>query len=245
MSERRDETLAQAWEANASDWVRWARAPGHDTYWQFHRKAFLELVPPPGRLTLDVGCGEGRVARDLKALGHRVLAFDASPTLVRAAREADPDLEVVLADAASLPLADAAADLAVAFMSLMDMDDMDAAVREIARVVEPGARFVVAVVHPINGAGAFANTADPDGAFVITDSYFEKRRQRDRVERDGLRMTFESIHRTFADYANALIGAGFVIDAVREVTDEADPRWRRVPLFLHLRARRGNASQPG
>jgi hypothetical protein len=38
---------------------------------------------------------------------------------------------------------------------------------------------------------------------------------------------------------------GFVIEAVREVTDDADPRWRRIPLFLHLRAKRGNAVQPG
>jgi SAM-dependent methyltransferase len=245
MTERDDKTLAQVWETNAADWIRWARAPGHDSYWRFHREAFLQLVPAPGRLTLDVGCGEGRLARDLKALGHRVFALDSSPTLVRAAAEADPKLEVVVAEATSFPLADGAADLAVAFMSLMDMDDMGAAIREVARVVEPGGRFVLAVVHPVNGAGAFADPTDPESAFVITESYFETRRYRDRIERDGLPMTFESLHRTFADYANALTDAGFAIEAVREVTDDADPRWRRIPLFLHLRAKRGNASQPG
>jgi SAM-dependent methyltransferase len=245
VDERKHPTLAEAWEANAPDWLRWARTPGHDSYWQFHRDAFLPLVPPPGRLTLDVGCGEGRVARDLKALGHRVIAIDSSPTLLRAARELDPELEIVEAKATSIPLPDRAADLAVAFMSLMDMDDMETAVREVARVLEPGGRFVLAVVHPINAAGTFADPADPDSPFLITESYFDVRRYRERIERGGLRMTFESFHRTFQQYADSLVEAGFVIEAVREVTDDADPRWRRIPLFLHVRAKRGNAPQPG
>src|SRR6266508_1607388 len=141
--------LSDFWEGQAERWVRWAREPGHDTYRCFHRDRFLELVPPAGRLTVDVGCGEGRLARDLKALGHRVVAVDASPTLVLLAREADPELEVHLADAAELPLPDGHADLVVAFMSLGDIDDMAGAVREMARVLEPGGRLCVAVVHPI------------------------------------------------------------------------------------------------
>ena len=30
-------TLRDAWDAEADNWVRWARAPGHDSYWRFHR----------------------------------------------------------------------------------------------------------------------------------------------------------------------------------------------------------------
>ena len=56
-----------------------------------YRDAFFALVPAPGAATLEVGCGEGRVARDLVARGHRVTGLDASPTLLRAAAEADPD----------------------------------------------------------------------------------------------------------------------------------------------------------
>jgi hypothetical protein len=39
--------LREAWERNAADWVRWARKPGHDSYWRFHRDRFLDLVPLP------------------------------------------------------------------------------------------------------------------------------------------------------------------------------------------------------
>jgi hypothetical protein len=43
-------SLRDAWEAEARNWVAWARAPGHDSYWQFHRDRFLELLPPPAGL---------------------------------------------------------------------------------------------------------------------------------------------------------------------------------------------------
>jgi hypothetical protein len=40
--------LAAAWEKNSPDFVAWARTPGHDSYWRFHRDLFFELLPPPG-----------------------------------------------------------------------------------------------------------------------------------------------------------------------------------------------------
>jgi SAM-dependent methyltransferase len=97
--------LSVSWEAEARQWIQWARTPGHDSYWRFHRDQFLRLLPPPGRQTLDIGCGEGRLARDLKELGHRVVGIDSSPSLVAAAREFDPSMDMRLADATALPLA--------------------------------------------------------------------------------------------------------------------------------------------
>ena len=67
-----------AWEENAAGFIAWAREPDHDSYWRFHRDAFLGLLPAPGRRTLDLGCGEGRLSRDLKALGHHMVGVDAS-----------------------------------------------------------------------------------------------------------------------------------------------------------------------
>jgi SAM-dependent methyltransferase len=236
--------LRDNWERNAADWIRWAREPGHDSYWRFHREAFLELVPPPGRLTLDVGCGEGRVSRDLRQLGHRVVGVDGSETMVAAAREADPAGEYVVADAAALPFPDDDADLAVAFMSLMDVDDMPGAVREVARVLVPGGRLTLAVVHPIN-SGHVTDREHPDDNLVLVGDYFERRRYRDELERNGLRVTFESRHWTLQDYLEALLGAGFIVEALREVRDAEHPRWSRYPLFLHILAKRGKAPQPG
>ena len=120
--------LGAAWEKSAPDFVAWARAPDHDSYWHFHRDVFLELVPPPGTRTLDLGCGEGRLSRDLKALGHDVTGIDLSPTMIAAARAADPELEFHVADATELPFEDASFDLVVAFMSLQDVDRFEDAI---------------------------------------------------------------------------------------------------------------------
>ena len=240
-----EKSLRDAWERVAQQWTAWARKPGHDSYWRFHRAAFLRLVPPPGRLTLDIGCGEGRLARDLKALGHDVVAVDGSPTMVAAARAADPAMRILVADAAQLPFADGGADLAIAFMSLQDVDDMPGAVREIGRVLSGGGVACIAVIHPINSAGSFESEA-ADARFIIEQSYFQSRRTRVVLQREGLEMTFNSRHWPLQAYVEALEAAGLVIDALREVTvDQASAderpslrRWRRLPLFLHLRARK-------
>jgi len=234
--------LRKAWDQHAPDWVRWAREPGHDSYWRFHRERFFALLPEPGRLTLDVGCGEGRVTRDLRELGHSAVGVDSSETMLAAAREADPAGDYVLADAAALPFTDGHADLVVAFMSLMDVDDMHSAVGELARVLEPGGKLAVSVVHPIN-SGHDVEREHPEDRLVLTEDYFDRRYYRDELERDGLRMTFESRHWTLEDYFDAITGAGLQVEALREIPDAAHPRWSRYPLFLHLRA--AKTSQPG
>ena len=240
-----DPSLSAGWEAAAHDWAKWARAPGNDSYWRFHREPFFALLPRPGRLTIDIGCGEGRVARDLKALGHNVVAVDVSPTMVEYAKAADPSMKVLVADAARLPLDDGAADLGVAFMSLHDIDDMPGAILEAGRVVSRGGALCLAIVHPINSAGRF-ESYDPDAHYVIDESYLKTHRYRDSIERDGLRMTFNSRHWPLETYFRALEKAGFVVETLTEPTvDEASiaqradrARWRRLPLFLDLRARK-------
>jgi SAM-dependent methyltransferase len=227
--------LRDAWERNAADWVLWARTPGHDSYWRFHRDSFLDLLPAPGRLTLDIGCGEGRLTRDLQAVGHRTIGIDSSRTLIEAAGAADPGGEYVLSDAASLPFSDGQADLAVAFMSLQDMDDMAGAVHEAARVLAPGGRLVLAVVHPIN-SGHQLDRDHPERRLVMTEDYFDRRYYCDDIERDGLRMTFESRHWTLQDYFDALLDAGLLVDGLREIGLDDHPRWSRYPLALHVRA---------
>jgi SAM-dependent methyltransferase len=234
--------LRQAWEENAAAWVDWARAPGHDSYWRFHRDLFLELVPPPTGSTLDLGCGEGRLARDLAVLGHEVVGIDASPTMIAAAREKAPEMKLHVADAADLPFPDASFGLVVAFMSLQDVDDLAGAVCEAARVLAAGGRLCLAIVHPLSSAGTFA-AREADAPFVIEGSYLDERRTDATFERDGLAMRFVSKHTPLETYVEELAASGLLVERLREpklpeagFNGPEGARWRRIPIFLHLRA---------
>ena len=246
MPRRRLETndLRAAWERNAGDWVRWTRdsASLDEHYAGYHRDLFLELLPAPPARTLDLGCGEGRLTRDLAARGYDVVAVDASPTMVAAAREAAPEMEIHRADAADLSLAAASFDLVVAFMSLQDTEDLAGAVREATRVLVPGGRLCLAIVHPLNSAGEFA-AREADAEFVISGSYLGESYFVDDLERGGETLHLESMHRPIQTYTDALAGAGLLLERLREVglpefadTKPYGARWRRIPLFLHLRA---------
>jgi SAM-dependent methyltransferase len=226
------EALSDAWERHAADWSRWAGVPGHDVYHErLNWPAFRSVLPAPGRRTLDVGCGEGRVGRALSALGHEVAGVDSSPTLIGLAREADGYDELVCGDAAALPWEAGAFDLAVAYMSLHDVDDLEGAIMEIARVLERGGRLCLAIVHPLNRP------------CTRLEDYFEEQRFAEEFERDGLRMTFESIDRPLEAYSRTLAAAGFLIEDLREPRPTAaalssTPRIVKAagrPYFLHMR----------
>lgn len=240
-----DHRLSQVawWESEAQSWIAWARTPGHDAYWDYSPGFFREMVPEPGRRTLEIGCGEGRVTRDLARRGHKVCAVDAAPTLVQAALEMDPEGRYLQADGAHLPFADESFDLVVAYNSLMDVDDMRATVRETARVLQAGGRFCICVTHPVNDAGAFA-TREAQAPFVIEGDYLGSRVYDATFEREALVMRFRGFAYSMEEYARALENAGLVIELLREpaqseeavAIDPAEGRWQRLPMFLFMRA---------
>jgi SAM-dependent methyltransferase len=232
-------SLSAAWDDEADAWIAWARAPDHDHfYWRFSRPRLLELLPPPGLLTVDVGCGEGRLARELRGLGHRVLGVEASPRLAAAARDGSPPVDVVEADAAALPLDDATADLAVASMSLLNIADLDAAVGEVARVLVPGGRLCFSTVHPLRSVVSARSLLDPAASYFARHEFGEQR------TRGGLTMTFWDVHRPLSALLGAFEHAGLLLEAVREPVPDDDhvaahpsvARWREEPSFLLGRA---------
>jgi SAM-dependent methyltransferase len=238
--------MSTGWESRAEQWLAWARTPGFDAYWSY-RDAFFDLVPEPDGATLEVGCGEGRVTRDLADRRHRVTALDASPTLLGAAAQLDRRGEYVLGTAEALPFAEASFGLVVAYNVLMDVADMPAAVAEAARVLAPGGAFCACVTHPFADAGDWASD-DPDAPFVVRESYRGSRPFETTMHRGGLEMTFDGMTYALEDYARALEAAGLATEAIREPAPAEQPaerpgaagwaRWHRMPMFLMWRARK-------
>jgi hypothetical protein len=127
----------------------------------------------------------------------------------------------------------------------MDMDDMPGAVREAGRVLTVDGRFCVCLTHPFQDAGRFA-AREADAPFVVSGSYFGRRRFDETFERDGLSMRFVGWCYPLEDYMRAFEDAGLAIEALREprqlddavAADPSEARWQRMPVFLFLRLRK-------
>jgi SAM-dependent methyltransferase len=227
------------WESEAENWVRWARTPGFDAYWRFRETFFESVLPGAGRRSLEIGCGEGRVARDLVARGHAVVAVDSSESLVRSAVGSDAEARYGVSDGAALPFVDGCFDTVVAYNALQVVSDMRGTVREAARVLGAGGSLCACVAHPLTDLGHFVGQ-DAQSEFAIRRDYFENRRVEETEQRDGLEMTFRGWTYSLEHYSRALEAAGFRIELLREPVpppnDDRYERFRSVPLFLMFRA---------
>jgi ubiquinone/menaquinone biosynthesis C-methylase UbiE len=94
---------------------------------------------------LDVGCGTGRLLRAaaVRWPETRLLGVDPAEGMVRVARELTPAATFYVASAEALPLADASVDLVTSTLSFHHWHDQAAGLREIARVLGPGGRFIL------------------------------------------------------------------------------------------------------
>lgn len=117
-----------------------------DGHWWYrerrHVLARLIREVPPGR-ALDIGAAGGGNTRVLARHGWQAVALEHTQEGARAA--AVRGVPVIRGDATALPVATGSLDLVMAFDVLEHLVDDDACVREVHRVLRPGAPFLVAV----------------------------------------------------------------------------------------------------
>ncbi len=112
-----------------------------------HRMILAALSPTAGERIIDVGCGTGNLTLRIAGnAGGRITGVDPATSMVRAARQKTtiPRTTFAIAAAEALPFADATFDAAVSSVSAHHWHDPIAGFHELARVVRPGGRLVIA-----------------------------------------------------------------------------------------------------
>ncbi|MFJ3950309.1 class I SAM-dependent methyltransferase [Streptomyces libani] len=95
------EDVIQAWDRADPEAIHPLRRVSEDAYWESGQAQadMLASVIPDGAKVLDFGCGDGRVAIPLAALGYEMTAVDASQRMLDRLAERAPDLTTVQAAA--------------------------------------------------------------------------------------------------------------------------------------------------
>lgn len=177
------------------------------------------LEPLAGARVLDLGCGEGYVARQMVERGARqVVALDVSSGMIERAIAAETgstsNITYAVKDAAgSLEVERGSFDLAVAvfLFNYLDLAQMQTVMRNVHDALGEGGRFVFTVPHPLlpfvrEKEEPFWFDRGESGYFSGRNTLFEGRIWR----RDGVDVPVRCIHKTFSDYFAALAEAGFV-----------------------------------
>ena len=122
---------------------------GQDARWRQRTIDCLDL--PPGSRVLDLACGTGDLCRGLAQRGHRPIGMDLSAGMLA---QSHLDTPLARADVLQLPVPDHSVDGVTCGFALRNFVDLDAFVRECARVLRPGGRV------------AFLDAAEPSGRLV-------------------------------------------------------------------------------
>lgn len=237
------------WDQNADFWVKIIREQRDRYRLELTDDAVLTAVSDcEGLDVLDVGCGEGYMARELAHRGAaHVHGIDKSADLVAAARAAsDPALHFEEGDAADLPFGAETFDLVLANHLLNDLQDIQKPISEFARVLKPGGRFVALFLHPCF-YGYRAERTTIRRTLPVTE-YFSLRSVEQTFEVDGLTSPAETVTwvRPLEEYTTVLADNGLHIVGLTEPHPsieqlEQNEWWRENfprPIFLLITAQK-------
>ena len=202
-----------------------------------------------GRI-LDVGCGEGQVARALAASGSTVVGIDPTLRNIEVARERRGGPEYRVGTADSLPFPECSFDSVVACLVFEHIDALDDSIAEVSRVLRPGGVFAFFLNHPLlqtPGSGWIDDhIIDPPEQYWRIGAYLVETESIEEVE-PGVMVRF--VHRPLSRYLNALAEHGLFLETMIEPAPppgflERAPEYalaHTVPRLLYMRLRKTGA----
>lgn len=191
------------------------------------------LRPQPHRRYLDLGCGEGRLMKEVVASGAEVVGVDVSPELARRASAHGPvalgripDLGFITRDAF---------DGAFSVLVLEHLDAFDEFFSAAASVVRSGGVLVVVSNHPTWTAPESTPIADTDGEILWRPGGYFDGGYTDQSAGSGF-IRFH--HRSMSELVNAAATAGWSLEEMQEAPHAAAKGQEGIPRVLGVRWRR-------
>lgn len=161
---------------------------------------------------LDVGTGEGQVSRMLAEQGMSVTGIDPTQAQIVEAARRGGGPSYVRSAAASLPFADGAFDAALACLVFEHIDDVDGAIADLARVLQPGGRFLFLLNHPLlqtpNSGWIDDQVLEPPEQYWRIGPYLTEAESIEEVQKD---VHIRFVHRPLSRYVNTLAAHGLVV----------------------------------
>lgn len=145
-----DARIVEAWHASAAPWAAAVRKGRIESRTRVTDAAIVVAVSDRSPASvLDIGCGEGWLARALSAHGIRVIGVDAVPALVDlATRAGGGDFRVASYDEIAAGRLHVSVDVAVANFALTGRETVEALLRRVPWLLAPGGALIVQTVHP-------------------------------------------------------------------------------------------------
>lgn len=235
--------MSNGWELSAQAWIDSMGERGDWGREHVLDPVMLSRVAAGGfGRALDVGCGEGRFCRMLKAAGIAATGIDPTRQLLEVARQRDPSGDYRSGNAEQLEFEAASFDLVVSYLTLIDIVDFRTAINEMARVLKPGGSLLIANLTGFTSASADRGwVKDAEGRHL----HFPVDRHLEEFpfwfEWAGIRI--QNWHRPLAAYMTALLESGLQLTFFAEPGPlSGDPahqeRARRVPWFVVMEWRR-------
>jgi SAM-dependent methyltransferase len=202
------------WEAHAG-WWQSGFTEGADPEYEEQILPLAREWLAGARSVLDVGCGEGQIARLVDA--PRVVGVDPTWGQIEVAARRGGRPVYVRAGAAALPVASGAFDAVVACLVFEHIRAVDGAIAEVARALAPGGRFVFFLNHPLlqtpNSGWIDDQVLDPPEQYWRIGPYLVEDETMEEVEKD---VFIPFIHRPLSRYVNALVDHGLTIVRMSE-----------------------------
>lgn len=205
----------ELWEINAAWWQQ-GFSDGADPEYAEQIVPLLAERLIGARRVLDVGTGEGQLARLAVAQGAAVVVgIDPTTAQITAAAAKGGPVAYARAAAAGLPFPDASFDAVLACLVFEHITDVDAALAEVARVLEPGGRFLFLLNHPLlqtPGSG-WIDDRIIDEQYWRIGPYLVESYEIEEVEKN---VFIPFVHRPMSRYVNAMAANGLHIHEMLE-----------------------------